>query len=122
MGNKMKNSHILSNLWNFLKSNPKLLKEVFQGILSLSILVFVIILYFSNFNSNSIFQLSTKSSNSQPQIPITGYFLKNNSNPNSDHAISFNFPSVRKIILRLDDVQGFAWNNISINLTETILE
>jgi len=34
----------------------------------------------------------------------------------------FNMSTDRTIILRLDDVQAWAWNKITINLTETILE
>lgn len=38
-----------------------------------------------------------------------------------DNTKKLDFPDERTIILRLDDVQGFARNNISINLTDTIL-
>lgn len=38
-----------------------------------------------------------------------------------DKAKGLDYPDEKTIILRIDDVQGYTWNKISINLTDTIL-
>lgn len=82
----------------------------------------------------------------QPLINIylpheTTFPISNNSNysansggtyPNGDADIiayldssvtyRFSHPSEKVVILRLDDVQGYAWNNVSMSIIDTVLE
>lgn len=101
--------------------NPNMLKEIAQGVLSLSILILVAMLYFSNFNLNflahSVFNL-----NAQRQNLVIGYLSFEKQNIINQSNCQFNLPQQKTVILRLDDVQAWTWNKISINLTQTILE
>lgn len=94
--------------------DKKILIEIFQGVVSLATLAFVIVIYFSTFNGTT---------------PIFGY---SNINESCNHdyynyqihnknVSRFNLPTEKVIILRMDDVQGYAWNKIVINLTDTII-
>lgn len=98
--------------------DKKMLMEIFQGIISLGILAFVILTYFS------VFQLSDLSigdhgdqydqSENRSQYPVYYYPTQNSSG-------EFKLITERTIVLRMDDVQGYAWNDIFINLTDTVL-
>lgn len=98
--------------------DKKMLTEIFQGAVSLAILAFVILTYFSVFQwpSSSIndqYDQNDQSEN-RSQYPIYYYPTQNN---NSE----YKFPTERTIILRMDDVQGYTWNDIFINLTDAVL-
>lgn len=95
--------------------NKKILIEIFQGIVSLMTLAFVIVIYFATLHGTiPIFVYSNIDKNYDPNY--YNYQLSS-----YDNQSGFNLPVEKVIILRMDDVQGYAWNRLVINLTDAVL-
>lgn len=109
--------------------DKKILVEIFQGIVSLAILVFVIIIYFSTFyGAVPILGYSNIDKNCDSNYPNYQMYNKNLSHINQNYSeysyvnqSKFNLPTEKVIILRMDDVQGYTWSEIVINLTDTVI-
>lgn len=61
------------------------------------------------------------SSSSKTDTSINESIINYNSN-NNDTAYNYSFPTERVFIIKLDDIQGYAWNDMFINMTEEILK
>ncbi len=111
----------------------KLLKDFLSGIFSLTVIVAFAYLYFSSFGifSNPLHpsanadtgRFSNGNGNANYSFP-SGYLLYSDSDSVLDGVNSsrkFIMPTKKVIIIRMDDVQAWAWNKISPNITDTVL-
>lgn len=92
--------------------DKKIIIEIFQGSVSLIILGLVIFVYFTNFTSGN--------ENTKEMELIKAQNINYNFT-NINNSYSYGFPTKRTIVLRMDDVQAYAWNDIFINITEEVL-
>lgn len=72
--------------------------------------------------------VSTINPNTYLRIPVIGYYQQSNLNSlntlidiNTNISCQPKFPTEKVIILRMDDIQKSAYNDLVINLTETVL-
>ena len=94
--------------------------EIFRGAVSLIILAIVMIIYFTNYVPN----LYTYT---KPGVDLTpgingSLIMYSEANEGAAAATQFTPPSERVIILRLDDIQAYGWDEAAANITETVLE
>jgi len=94
--------------------DKKILIETFQGLISLIILGAIIVAYFTNFTMGS--EVVKEVNVVKESNVIYNFSYNDNANYN------YGFPSEKTIILRMDDVQGYAYGNIFIDLTEEVLK
>ncbi len=115
----------------------KILTEILQGIISIFILAFVILNYFSILTPETFHGIlrgdniidnyvngSDMTSNMSVDNGVIQDFNEDNINNLSFQRMSANTfirPKERTIVLRLDDVQGYLWNNISISIIDAVL-
>lgn len=100
----------------------KLLKEVSSGALTLAILAIIMMLYFSKFNGDFNFMKQNSFLGNLINITPTGYLAPSQNISINNLSCEVKWPSNKVIILRMDDVQSFAWAGISMNITNTVLE
>lgn len=117
--------------------NRKLLYEVTHGALALFVLSLLAYLYFANFDPN-LYGHPAVECNNKPagnlstsvcskigvnSINNNSKFIVYNATPHIQYNAScaINLPQKPVVILRMDDVQAYAWAVLMINLTDTVL-